>query len=963
MRGTYEEGALKHIKDVMQKYEIQVLALQETKQKGNEIVNLDGYTFFNSGGTNRYFGVGFLVSSEINQAVIDWQPLSERACVIRLRGQYRKISIVNVHMPTEEKDLEIKSDSYEELGTIIEKIPKYDIKLIVGDFNAKVGKEEVYRNVTGGKSKHNESNGNGGLLAGFAIEKDFQILSTSFDHKDIHKVTWISPDGKTHNQIDHVLMERKHTRTVTDVRTYRGADADSDHMLVIAKMKLLLPELPKKSSKCLKSFNILRLKNDHVKEGYVNGVNQKLGNCEVGKEIQEEWAQIQAVVTEEAQKWLGSSVQRVKADWYDEDCTKAVEDRNKARLHAYKYESENSKIEYQQKRRIAKQVCRRKKREWMEQKLQVLENYYVSKEVRNFYQEVKKSKNKENKELAYCRDKTGNLIGDTDGKLRRWREHFQELLNDSKQQLDQVALQEEGTSDISEESIEEPATQEILEVIRELKNNKSGGENGIQAEILKESGEIAQSRIVDFIRRVWREGEMPEVWRNAVLCPIPKKGDLSICDNYRGIALLDVTYKVLARVIRKRLNERLKGVIGEYQGGFREGRSTTDQIFTLNQIMKNSREQRLELCMLFIDFKQAYDSVDRCKLYEALLELKVPRKLVQLVAMTLEETQCRVAVKGELSDAFYVGRGLRQGDPLSTVLFNCVLEMVMRKGKIDRSGIIYYSRYQCIAYADDIALVSRSKKELEKVFWRLEAVAKEYGLNINEGKTKYMERKDKESEVQGEFKTSKSGAKTYTFEKVNNFEYLGVTITSTCGEEEEITKRVVKGNRALGMMTSMLTSKAISRASKLKVYRTVIRPAVLYGSELWVLSKNSAQKLEIWERKVLRRIYGGIKISDGLWRRRTNKEVQELYEHPTITQTVRAQRARWLGHLARMEGTRNAKRALLGGDGGKKGRGRPKRRWLDAVKEDLRGQGVEYWTEAARNRKSWKEVVRRIEST
>ncbi|KAK9727614.1 hypothetical protein QE152_g19059 [Popillia japonica] len=169
--------------------------LEETKQKGQEIITLDGYTLFNSGGENRRLGVGFLLRNDFKDKVVDFEPVSER------QGKYRKISLLNVHAPTDDKDPIVKSEFYEELEKVLEKVPKFDIKLVLGDLNAKIGREDEHRKVTGGNSKHMLSSENGKMLIQFALENNLKIMSTNFKHKEIHQTTWMSPDFKTRNQI------------------------------------------------------------------------------------------------------------------------------------------------------------------------------------------------------------------------------------------------------------------------------------------------------------------------------------------------------------------------------------------------------------------------------------------------------------------------------------------------------------------------------------------------------------------------------------------------------------------------------------------------------------------------------------------------------------------------------------------------------------------------------------------
>jgi len=109
--------------------------------------------------------------------------------------------------------------------------------MLLGDFNAKVGRENIFKPTIGQESIHQDSNDNGVRLVNFATSKNLVVKSMMFPHWNIHKYTWTSPDGKTHNQIDHVLIDRRWQSSVLNVRSFRGADCDTDHSLMIAKVR------------------------------------------------------------------------------------------------------------------------------------------------------------------------------------------------------------------------------------------------------------------------------------------------------------------------------------------------------------------------------------------------------------------------------------------------------------------------------------------------------------------------------------------------------------------------------------------------------------------------------------------------------------------------------------------------------------------------------------------------------
>jgi exonuclease III len=117
--------------------------------------------------------------------------------------------LLNVHAPTEDKSNNVKDSFYEELECVFDKLPKYHMDIFLGDFNAKVGREDIFNLTTRNESLHKISNDNGVRSVNFATSKNLTVQSTIFLHRNIHKYTWMSPDGKTPSHIDHILVDKQ----------------------------------------------------------------------------------------------------------------------------------------------------------------------------------------------------------------------------------------------------------------------------------------------------------------------------------------------------------------------------------------------------------------------------------------------------------------------------------------------------------------------------------------------------------------------------------------------------------------------------------------------------------------------------------------------------------------------------------------------------------------------------------
>jgi len=143
----------------------------------------------------------------------------------------------------------------------------------------------------------------------------------------------------------------------------------------------------------------------------------------------------------------------------------------------------------------------------------------------------------------------------------------------------------------------------------------------------------------------------------------------------------------------------------------------------------------------------------------------------------------------------------------------------------------------------------------------------------------------------------------------------------------------------------------------MKLYKALIRPVVVYGSEYWVLTENIKQKLLVFERKILRRIFGPTQKANGQWRLKTNDEPEKAIINENVVRYIKYKKLSWLGHVERMTNERVAKTIYKWKPYATRPKGRPRVRWEDDVRNDLRKMGVTNWKQRTQERKKWKGII------
>ena len=271
VRTLYQAGKLAQLTKEMRRYWLSIIGVCENRWNTfGKVTTSSGETYLYSGNEREEdahtHGVGLLLSKDAAKSLIEWEPVSERIITVRFTSKGRNITITHCYAPTNAAEFEEKDTFYQHLQTVIQKLPKRDIQVVMGDMNAKIVKDNDNLKGTMGKEGLGQMNENGLLFADVSTLNELIIGGTLFPHKPTHKATWISPDLQTENQIDHITITKKWRRELLDVRVKRGADINSDHHLLVGEFKMKLAAKKKTDNKVQRRFEIRKLQNTKIRQ-------------------------------------------------------------------------------------------------------------------------------------------------------------------------------------------------------------------------------------------------------------------------------------------------------------------------------------------------------------------------------------------------------------------------------------------------------------------------------------------------------------------------------------------------------------------------------------------------------------------------------------------------------------------------------------------------------------------------
>lgn len=890
-------GKLKHLTDTLKNHKILITALQETRYIDENNFDSEGFRIYKGKVGKRimkntpHLGTGFIINKTILDSIINFESLSERLSTLTFKSANKVYTIVNAHAPINEDNRKNKEKVelfWEQLDDVVQKISEKHNILLVGDFNAQVGKEKKYKKVVGNYPAHNRTNQNGMRLIELCQAHNMILKSTAFKKLPRKQKTWISPNPHLGEfQLDHVAIKRKFHKEIQNVKVLRGANLDSDHYLSKIKLKII----PNRKNRT----NKLKIRN-YDPEKIINSKEFLFATEDMQNQS---WDQIKGSLITKAEQ-LAPITKAKKHAWWTEECDRLIEQRRKAWQQWQSQKNEHNRQNFLNIRKSVTKNLKRIKKSQEDQFLLQINEDFIKNNTRNFYKTFKQKISKYNPPTLQLQDKDGNIAHNNTDNCKILAEYFRNLLNCE----EPIEKMDFSISTTNIPNSEPPTIGELQTIISNLKNYKASGENQITAELWKNVNKNAIESLRNIFVEIWKKEKVPDEWKMALIHPLHKKGSKTDPNNYRGISLLDVTYKIFSKVLFNRAEPQLDHQLGEYQAGFRKGRSCPEQILNLKNLMAYQKSRAKSYVITFIDFQKAYDSIDRESLFSVLKEFNLDSKTTNLIKETLSNTYSKVKFMGELSESFEIKTGVRQGDGLSPLLFNCALEKVVREWnmKID-SGIRLGPKNKgikvnCLAFADDMALLAETWEEAKEQILELQKQAAKIGLKISFEKTKMMTNITKTPK---HFKVGEQ-----KIEIVKEFKYLGEWISWNALEKKAMESRRNKVELAFQLTKNTYNKKSLSWNAKIRHYNTVIKPEALYAGEtLSMTNQGPIEKLEIKERKILRKILGPKFHNNKLIHVRN----ETLYQRTEkLSDTMRKRRIDFYGHILRMNPNRLTKK-------------------------------------------------------
>ncbi|EYB85282.1 hypothetical protein Y032_0301g1829 [Ancylostoma ceylanicum] len=879
------------IEDLMvqaRKIRCDVIGLTETRRHRPLNATFDtGEELFGTCDSRGVGGVGVLVNTNLAMNIDSFELLTTRIGRLRLRrcGSMPALTVFVAYAPTSSYD----EDEIEAFYMDLEKFYREDhtfYKVIVGDFNAKIGPrrtpEELHIGTHG--LQWNEQ---GERLSEFIMTTRTIHGNSQFQKPTSLRWTWESPGGEYHNEIDHIIVNRRYC--LTDVGVVPKFYTGSDHRLLRARFFF-----SRKGEKAAK----------YKKRSPKPTINWDLFTTLAGfwedtvvDNIDEEYERLIQHLRDSAKKAEGLRTTKRRLS---HETLELIRQRGAARAAG----------NYQLTSELARRCREAIKEDLKERRAAVLaEAAEAGRSIRNTRRDFANRKTK----MTALRRPDGTITSSRRVMEKVIYDFYSDLF-DSHVHLPPCHLRED------EYVIPSVLPSEVRHAIKSVKNRTAPGPDRIRPEHLKNLPTALVNTLARLFTRYLSECKVPSQWKTSRTVLLYKKGDPQDIGNYRPICLLSVVYKLFTRVILNRIERTLDEGQPCEQAGFRKGFSTIDHIHTVTRLIEVSREYKMPLCLTFIDLKKAFDTVETEAVLEALGNQGVPTQYIRIFRELYSNFTTRIS-------PFYdditidVRRGVRQGDTVSPKLFTATLEDVMRRLEWDNMGVRVDGRLlHHLRFADDIVLITPSISQAERMLADFDDACGKIGLQLNLTKTMFMRN--------GWVPDAPFSLNGTTISECSSYVYLGREVNMMNDLAPELGRRK---RAAWGAYKSIedVVKKTKNIRLRAHLFNTTVLPALTYASETWALRKQDENAVSVIERSIERVMLGMTRLTQvraGI-RSSTLRQQSKIRDAAVY---AKSSKIRWAGHVMRLNDhrwtravsdwtPRNVKRTT----------GRPPTRWSD----------------------------------
>lgn len=881
-------------------------------------------------------GVGILLNSKAENALADVKSFNSRIMIAQFGGNPATTIIVH-YAPVEGAD--DAEEHYSKLTDAIKTVPAHNMLLVVGDCNAHVGADDAPF------SFHEQTNRNGKLLLELAQETNLDITNTRFQKKKGKLWTFLSDMSGTKSQIDFILINQKWRNSVRNVEAYNiFSSLGSDHRVLTARVNLSLRISATPPKKVSYDWSSLKSHGD-LQQLYTVEVKNRFNELQEGTEsITQLYQHLITANTEAAEKLIPKKKRKIKKNQSKDP--RVVQARTKIQQVFEHYQNkpdEDQRINLETAKKSLQEIYLEIADEELNNMIDEINSADTMHNHQNSWKLVNEISGRKKAKTAIIKGKSKKE------RVENWHNHFSKLLGKepSVEEEDEEIKQIFGELPIKTGPFE---MEEYKKIKKKMKTGKAAGPDGIPPEVLKLCD--LDDTILEFANKFISNLEKPDQWSENNLIPIPKSGNLSLVDNYRGISLSQITLKAINSMLLNRIKPVFDPLLRPNQNGFRSGRSTKAQILTLRRIIEGVKAQNLQAVITFIDFSKAFDSIHRGKMLKILLAYGIPPQLVEAIGKIYEDTRARVITPDGETEFFSISAGVLQGDTLAPYLFIIVLDYVLREainGREDELGFTIKRRQSRrvpaikitdLDFADDIALLSDEIQQAQQLLQQIEISSAKVGLHLNAKKTEYM---SYNQPINIELKTRRNTA----LKAVGDFKYLGAWMSCS---EKDINIRKAQAWTACHKMRKIWTSK-LPRKTKIRLFQSTVESVLLYNSETWTLTKQLEKGIDGTYTRMLRT---ALNVK---WQQHMTNE--ELYGNlPKVSKRIQERRLRLSGHCIRHKEEEGSKVILWDPIHGHPNRGRRKITYINNIKADTGLETNEELRTAMMDRDTWKDFIR-----